>query len=128
MNSTDFSEPEKDACRSSIQAYCADMLKSKKQERSELISNRISAELMLDIPTFCKTGNTNSFQKVLQSIGKIPENDRFNAVSTEANTQAICNYEKLDQRQKVFSTAIKRRFAIKFDLRGAYIRQIIEQL
>ena len=97
VNSTDFSEPEKDACRSSIQAYCADMLKSKKQERSELISNRISAELMLDIPTFCKTGNTNSFQKVLQSIGKIPENDRFNAVSTEANTQAICNYEKLDQ-------------------------------
>ena len=96
LESSNMSSEAKDKSKEHIEKYVSQLALSKAKDREEFISIRRGSELFFDLPIFSATTNSNSFQKILQSIGNISQNDKFSACSSQANKNAIIYFEALD--------------------------------
>ena len=106
LESTSMEKEVKEQSKEHIERYVSQLALSKSKDREEFISIRRGSELFFDIPDFSAnagTGlytNTSSFQKILQSIGTVSQQNKFEACSSQAHKNAIIYFEALDNLVK----------------------------
>ena len=78
-----------------IQKFASENTISKNRSRLENISVRKNDSLFFDLPSFHFTEKSN-LAKVLQSMGTVPDEQKFNGRHSTAKQQAVANFELLD--------------------------------
>lgn len=96
LETSNMGAEAKEKSKEHFEKYVSQLALSKARDREEFISIRRGSELFFDLPSFSVSTNSNSFQKILQSIGTVSQNDKFAACSSQANKNAIIYFEALD--------------------------------
>ena len=95
VDNSGVSESDAKLIKFNINNFASESMINKTRARGDLISRRIDFELFFDIPLFHKNPS-NQLAKILQSVGQLSEDVKFNADSSTALKDAIQNFELMD--------------------------------
>ena len=95
LDRVSLDETDRRESKLAISKFAAEATLAKTRKRSELVSTRRASQLFFDIPGFAHTEKSN-LPKILTTIGKLNESDKFSADSASSSRCAIENFELLD--------------------------------